>query len=147
MMKPKFFVPIYIISDIWQNVGWGSIIYLAALASIEVELYESAVIDGASRLQKIRYINIPGILPTVVVLFILQTGSIMNVSFEKVFLLQNTSILETADVISTYIYRVGIQGSEFSLSSAVGLFNSLVNFIILLTVNSIARKFGDTSLW
>lgn len=147
MMRPSYFLPIYVISEIWQHTGWASIIYLASLANVEQEQHESAVIDGATRLQRVWYINIPCILPTVVVLFILQAGSVLNVSFEKVFLLQNPSILEAADVISTYTYRIGIQGSQFSLSSAIGLSNSVANFVMLLLVNTISRRLGETSLW
>lgn len=147
LMRPSYFLPIYLISEIWQHTGWGSIIYLASLANVEKEQHESAVIDGATRLQRIWYINIPSILPTVVVLFILQAGNILNVGFEKVFLLQNPSILETADVISTYTYRIGIQGSQFSLSSAIGLTNSIANFVMLVIVNTIAKRLGETSLW
>jgi len=147
MIKPEYFVPIYVISDIWQHTGWNAIIYIATLANIEQEQHEAAVIDGATRMQRIWYINIPCIFPTMVVLFILQAGSILNVGFEKVFLLQNASIMETADVISTYTYRLGIQGGQFSLSSAVGLFNSVINFIVLVLVNTIARHLSDTSLW
>lgn len=147
MIKPEYFVPIYVTSDIWQHTGWNAIIYIATLANIEQEQHEAAVIDGATRMQRIWYINIPCIFPTMVVLFILQAGSILNVGFEKVFLLQNASIMETADVISTYTYRLGIQGGQFSLSSAVGLFNSVINFIVLVLVNTIARHLSDTSLW
>ncbi len=147
MIKPAWFVPVYVLSGIWQHAGWGSIIYLAALAGVETELHEAAAIDGASRLQRIAHINIPCIIPTVMIMFILQAGNILNVGFEKVFLLQNSSIMETADVISTYTYRIGLQGGEFSLSSAIGLFNSVINFVMLLVVNQAASRLNQNSLW
>lgn len=147
MIKPEYFTMIYVISDIWQGMGWGSIIYIAALASVDPALHESAVIDGASRYQRILHINIPCILPTIVVMLILRTGSIMHVGFEKVFLLSNDSLLEKSEVISTYTYRVGIRGGQMSLSSAIGLFNSVVNFVILVLVNWVSRRLGETSLW
>ena len=147
MTKPEDFTMIYAVSGVWQNMGWSSIIYLAALAAVDPEQHESAVIDGASRLQRILYINIPSILPTIVVVLILSTGSVMNVGFEKVFLLSNDSLLEKSEVIATYTYRVGIYGGQLSLSSAIGLFNSTVNFVILVLVNSICKHLGDTSIW
>ena len=147
LMKPEYFVPIYVISGIWQNLGWNAIIYVAALASVNPELHESAVIDGASRLQRICHINFPCILPTIIIMLILQTGSLLNVGFEKVFLLSNEAILETSEVISTYTYRIGITGAQFSQSAAIGLFNSVVQFALLVLVNFIAGKVSETSLW
>jgi putative aldouronate transport system permease protein len=147
MADPKLFRHIYVWSGIWQNMGWSSIIYLAALASIDPELHEAAVIDGASRWRRILSINVPGILPTVVILFILSTGSVMSVGFEKVFLMQNQMIMETADVISTYVYRRGLINAEYSFSAAVGLFNSVINFTLLVGVNTLARRLGETSIW
>lgn len=146
-MKPEYFVPIYVISGIWQNLGWNAIIYVAALASVNPELHESAVIDGASRLQRICHINFPCILPTIIIMLILQTGSLLNVGFEKVFLLSNEAVLETSEVISTYTYRIGITGAQFSQSAAIGLFNSVVQFALLVLVNFIAGKVSETSLW
>ena len=140
LMKPEYFVPIYVISGIWQNLGWNAIIYVAALASVNPELHESAVIDGASRLQRICHINFPCILPTIIIMLILQTGSLLNVGFEKVFLLSNEAVLETSEVISTYTYRIGITGAQFSQSAAIGLFNSVVQFALLVLVNFIAGK-------
>jgi len=147
MADPKLFRHIYVWSGIWQNMGWSSIIYLAALASIDPELHEAAVIDGANRWRRILSINVPGILPTVVILFILSTGSVMSVGFEKVFLMQNQMIMETADVISTYVYRRGLINAEYSFSAAVGLFNSVINFTLLVGVNTLARRLGETSIW
>ncbi len=147
MQKADMFRPLYIGSAIWQNAGWDSIIYIAALAGVDPQLHESAMIDGANRFQRIWHINLPGILPTVVILLILNSGRIMNVGFEKVFLMQNDLNLSTSDVISTYSYRIGIESAQYSLSTAIGLFNSLINCALLLVVNSVSRKLGETSLW
>lgn len=147
MMRPECFVPIYVISGIWQGLGWNAIIYVAALASVDPALHESAMIDGASRLQRILHIDLPCILPTVIIMLILQTGSLLNVGFEKVFLLSNDAVLETSEVISTYTYRIGIAGAQFSQSAAIGLFNSVVQFIMLVVVNTLARRLSETSLW
>lgn len=138
--EPEWFKTLYVFSGVWQNMGWNSVIYMATLAGIDPQLHEAAIVDGASRLQRIWHINIPGILPTVIILLVLNAGSIMSVGFEKVFLMQNNMNMETSDVISTYVYRTGLLGAEFSFSSAVGLFNSIINFILLITVNSIARR-------
>jgi putative aldouronate transport system permease protein len=141
------FVPIYIISDIWQGVGWGSIIYLAALMGIDQELYEAASIDGAGRWKQTIHITFPGILPTIMIMLILRLGNILNVGFEKIILLYNPAIYDTADVISTYVYRKGLLEFSWSFSSAVGLFNSLINFVFLISANWLSRKFNETSLW
>lgn len=147
MTQPEWFRPIYILSGIWQETGWGSIIYLAALAGIDPNLHEAAQIDGANRLQRIWHINLPGIQPTIITLFILRCGRIMDVGFEKVFLLQNALNLSSSEVISTYVYRVGILGTQFSYSAMIGFFNSLINFIMIFSINAIIRKISDTSLW
>ena len=147
MADPDWFTPIFVTSGVWQHTGWGSIIYLAALAGISTELYDAAVVDGASRLQKIRYIDIPGIMPTIIILLILSSGEMMNVGFEKAFLLQNNLNLRTSEVINTYVYKVGLVDANFSFSAAVGLFNSVVNFTILVVVNRLAKKVTGTSLW
>lgn len=147
LSEPAWFKPIYIISGIWQNAGWNSIIYLSALAGIDPQLHEAAKIDGAGRIARILHINIPGILPTIVILLILNVGQIMNIGFEKVFLLQNDLNISASDIISTFSYSVGIQGGQYSFASAIGLFNSIVNFILLLSVNKISRKLTETSLW
>lgn len=147
LMKPNAFVPIYVISDIWQGLGWNAIIYISALAAVDPALHESAMIDGASRVQRIIHINLPCILPTVVVLLILQTGKLLSVGFDKVFLLSNDAILERSEVISTYTYRIGITSSQYSQSSAIGFFNSIIQFIMLVLVNSLSRRLSETSLW
>ncbi|MCI8441671.1 MAG: sugar ABC transporter permease [Provencibacterium sp.] len=147
MIKPAYFPHIYVWTGIWQHFGWNSIIYLAALASVDEALHESAVLDGASRLQRIWYINLPCMAPTIVIQLILSLGGILGADFEKVLLMQNASIMETADIIGTYTYRIGILGSEFSLSSAIGILNSVINLIMLVLVNGICRRISDTSLW
>ena len=135
------------LSGIWQGIGWNSIIYLAALAGIDQAQYEAARIDGANRFQQVLHITIPGILPTIVVLFVLRMGSILNVGYEKVLLLYNTSIYETADVLSTYIYRMGLESQKYSLSTAVGLFNTLVNIVFLVLTNWISRRTTESGLF
>jgi putative aldouronate transport system permease protein len=147
LTKPEWFRPIYILSGIWQETGWGSIIYLAALAGVDPDLHEAAQIDGASRLQRIWHINLPGIQPTIITVFILRCGRIMDVGFEKVFLLQNALNLSSSEVISTYVYRIGLLGTQFSYSALIGLFNSIINFIIILSINSIIKRISTTSLW
>jgi putative aldouronate transport system permease protein len=144
---PKLFVPIYVGSGIWQEIGFGSIVYLAALAGIDQEQYEAAALDGAGRWRQTLHVTIPGILPTIVVLFILRIGNMLNVGFEKVILLYNPVVYETADVISSFVYRKGLQEFSFSFSSAVGLFNSVINFILVVSANWISRKVNETSLW
>ena len=138
---------IYVWTDVWQNLGWDSIIYLAALAGIDPTYYEAAVIDGASTLQKIKYIDIPLIMPTAMILLILRAGSILGVGFEKVYLLQNAQNLGASEIISTYVYKIGMQSAQYSLSTAIGLFNTVVNVAVLLMVNLIARKITSTSLF
>ncbi|TMV50999.1 sugar ABC transporter permease [Paenibacillus mesophilus] len=147
MTKPEWFKTIYVLSGVWQQMGWSSIIYLAALAGIDPGLHEAAKVDGATRLQRIWHINLPGIMPTIVILLILNIGTLMGVGFEKVFLMQNSLNNESSDVISTYVYRSGLLGAQYSFASAVGLFNSVVNFILLLTVNRIAKAVNQASLW
>lgn len=147
LMEPGYFRAIYVLSDIWQRMGWGSIVYLAALAGVDPQLYEAAAVDGANRWHRILHINIPALVPTAIVLLILNMGGMMNVGFEKVLLLYQPSTYETADVIGTYIYRRGILGAEFSFSTAVGLFQSAIGFTLVVVTNRIARKFSDISLW
>ena len=147
MSKAKYFPHIYVWSGVWQHIGWNSIIYVAGLSGIDYNLHEAAMIDGATRLQRIWHINLPGIIPMIVIQLILTMGGMLGSDFEKVLLLQNPSIMETADVLSTYTYRIGIQGGKFSLSSAVGLFGSVVNFILIIITNFICSKLGETSLW
>ncbi|ATP41672.1 sugar ABC transporter permease [Solibacillus sp. R5-41] len=145
--EPSWFKSIYVLSDVWQTMGWSSIIYIAALAAVDPAQHEAAMIDGASKFKRIIHINIPAIMPTIVILFILNMGSVMAVGFEKVFLMQNDLNLSTSDVISTFVYRSGILEAQYSFSAAVGLFNSIINFILLIMVNKIAKKVSDTSLW
>jgi putative aldouronate transport system permease protein len=147
MAESSWFVPIYVISHIWQNTGYGSIIYLAVLSTVSPELIEAAIIDGASRLQKIRYVNFPALVPTIVLLFLLAIGGLMSVGFEKVLLLQNSANMMTSDVIQTYVYRAGLLGGEFSFGSAIGLFNNTIEFILLVAANQTAKKLGETSLF
>jgi putative aldouronate transport system permease protein len=145
--NPRLFKSIYVWSGVWQGVGYGSIIYLAALSAVDVELYDAGRIDGLNLLQKIWYIDIPAILPTIIILFILNGSRIINVGFEKVFLLQNDLNMETSDVINTYVYRLGIEQSNFSMATAVGLFTSVINLILLVVINKISGKVSETSLW
>ncbi|SFQ30441.1 ABC transporter permease [Caldicoprobacter faecalis] len=144
---PRWFRTIYITSGIWQQLGWNSIIYLAALSGINPELYEAARIDGANRFQQMRYVTIPGIMPTVMVLLILNIGSLMAVGFEKILLLYSPLTYETADVISTFLYRMGLTMNNYSYGAAVGLFESLIGVFLLTTANYLSRKFTDSSLW
>lgn len=147
MGNAAWFRPVYVLSDIWQETGWGAIIYLAALSGINPELYEAATIDGAAKFQRILHIDVPAILPTVTILLVLRAGAIMSLGFEKAFLMQSSLNLEVSEIISTYVYKVGLQGAQFSFASAVGLFNSVANLVLLLIVNRVARALGETSLW
>jgi putative aldouronate transport system permease protein len=144
---PKYFRTIYIASGVWQDTGWGAIIYLAALSGINPELYESAVIDGANKLRQIVSITLPMMVPTITMLLLLRVGNVLDVGFEKAYLLQNPVIYETADVLSTYVYRQGIRGAQYSFASAIGTFNSVVSLAILLLANFASRRLGETSLW
>ena len=147
MTEPKYFWMIYTITSIWQSLGWSAIIYLSALSSIDQELYEAATIDGAGRWKQTLYVTIPGILPTVMILLIMQVGKMLTVGYEKIILLYNPSIYETADVISTYVYRKGILGADYGYSTAVGLFNSVINIILLFTSNKLSKKFTGSGLY
>ncbi|MBE5836228.1 MAG: sugar ABC transporter permease [Butyrivibrio sp.] len=147
MASASAFKHVYVWSDIWQHLGWDSIIYLAALAGIDPTYYEAATVDGASTLQKIKYIDIPMILPTAMVLLILRAGSILGIGFEKVFLLQNVQNIMSSEIISTYVYKMGMQSMQYSLSTAIGLFNTVVNLVVLLMVNFFARKTTESSLF
>ena len=147
MGKSDYFKSIFVLSGVWQTTGWGTIIYLAALAGISTDLHEAAIVDGANKWHRIIYIDIPGILPTVITLLILNTGSILSVGFEKVYLMQNSINRITSEVISTYVYKQGLLSAQFSYSTAVGLFDALVNLVILVLVNKLARRFSETSLW
>ncbi|WP_233531706.1 ABC transporter permease [Paenibacillus alkalitolerans] len=147
MGLPQYFKSIYVWSGVWQEMGYASIIYIAALASVDPALYEAARIDGASRFRKIIHIDIPALIPISTILLILSLGNVMGVGFEKIYLMQNPLNVSASEVISTYVYKVGLLGANFSFSSAVGLFNSVINLILLLIVNYIARKISETSLW
>ncbi|HBM79414.1 MAG TPA: hypothetical protein DD426_01020 [Clostridiaceae bacterium] len=147
LKQPGLFVPIYIISDIWQNVGWDTIIYLAAISGINPALYEAAQIDGANRWKQTLHVTIPGIMVTVVILLILRIGGIMNVGYEKIILLYNPGIYSTSDVISTFVYRKGLLESNWSFSAAVGLFNSIINFILVIVFNKLSKKISNISLY
>ena len=147
LQKGYMFKWIYVLSGLWQGTGWGSIIYFAALSAVDPALLESAQIDGATRLQRIWNINIPTILPTIVIMLILNCGSLLSVGYEKVFLLQTDANLSSSEVISTYVYRFGLVKNDYGFSTAVGLFNSVINSILLLTVNAVSRKISETSLW
>lgn len=147
MTEASWFKTVYVLSGEWQNLGWGAIIYLAALAGINPQLHEAAMMDGATRLQRIWHINLPGILPTIIILLILNMGNFMSVGFEKLYLLQNPLNMESSDVIQTYVYRSGLLQAQYSFSAAVGFFNSLINLLIIVLFNYLARKKTDTSLW
>ncbi|RTE05826.1 sugar ABC transporter permease [Paenibacillus whitsoniae] len=147
LLDPSFFRTIYVSSGIWQNIGWGTIIFLAALTGIDQEQYEAARIDGAGRWKQMLNVTLPGLMPMIIILLILDIGRMMNVGFEKIILLYNPGTYETADVISSYVYRVGLQDFNYSFSSAVGLFNAAINFALLISSNWLSRKFNETSLW
>lgn len=147
LLNPARFRTVYILSDIWQSIGWDSIIYLSALSAVDVQLYEAARIDGAKRISQTIHITLPGIAPTIIIMLILRVGRIMDVGYEKIMLLYNEVTYETADVISTYVYRKGLINGEFDFSTAVGLFNSTINFALIIMANAISRKVSETSLW
>lgn len=147
MLNPALFQPIYVISDIWQSVGWGSIIYISAVSGINGELYEAARMDGAGRWKQMLHVTLPGILPTIITMFVMRVGNMMNLGFEKIFLMYNSSIYETADVISTYVYRKGLVDQSYSFSTAVGLFNSAINLLLLFGANKLCKRLTDYSLW
>ena len=146
MGQPSAFSSIYVWTEAWQHVGWDSILYIAALSAVDPSLYEAATMDGASKWQKLVNIDIPMLLPTATIMFILRTGSIMSVGFEKVYLLQNTLNSSASEIISTYVYKMGLVSSQYSLSAAIGLFNNIINLVLLLSVNYISKKMSDTSL-
>ena len=147
MSKASAFPWLYCLSGLWQHMGWDAILYLSALAGIDVALHEAAQIDGANRLQRIWHVNLPGIRPTIVICLLLRCGQLLNIGYEKTFLMQNSLNLETSEIISTYVYKMGLQQAQFSFASAVGLSNTVVNFLLLLIVNSISKRLSDTSLW
>lgn len=147
MMQAKYYRTVHVASGVWQNMGWNSIVYISALAAIDQELYEAAVMDGANRWSQTLHITLPGLMPTIVIMLIMRMGQVMNVGFEKVILLYNSATYETADVISSFVYRKGLLDASYSYSSAVGLFNSLVNTVLLVSANAISRSLNETSLF
>lgn len=147
LMNASNYVTIHVASDIWQGLGWGSIIYVAAITGIDDSLYEAATIDGAGRLRQVLNITIPSIMPTIIIMFILRMGNVLNVGYEKIMLLYNELNAESSEVLSYYVFKKGIQNSEFELSTAAGLFNSLVNILFVVGTNKISKHFSETSLW
>ena len=147
MSKPEWFKPVYIISDIWSSFGWNSIIFIAALLGIDQEQYEAASLDGAGRLKKILYISIPGITPVIMTTLLMRLGRVMSLGFEKVFNLYNASTYETADIISTFVYRQGILNANYSSAAAIGLFNAVINLALVMAANRISKKLTESSLW
>ena len=146
-LRPEWFRPMYIGSDIWRSVGWGSVIFLAAISGVDPELYEAATIDGANRWHQMRHVTIASIMPTIIILFILRIGGILGNDFEKILLMYNPNIYETADVISTYVYREGLENTRYSYGAAVGFFLNVVSFLFIFTANFISRRVSETSLW
>ena len=147
MTEKEWFAPIYVISGIWQNAGYDSIVYMAALASVDVELYEAAKIDGANKWNRLIHVTLPCIIPTAIIMLILKAGNMMNVGFTKIYLLQNDLNIAASEVISTYVYTKGLLGAEYSFATSVDLFNAVINLLMLLTVNTISRKASEVSLW
>lgn len=147
MGQADYFPHIYVWSGIWQGMGWGSIIYVAALAGVDQELHDAAQVDGANKLQRIWHIDLPSILPTIIIMLILRLGHIMGVGYEKVYLMQNSLNITSSEVISTYVYKMGLQDQRFSYSAAIGLFNNVINFIVLIVANKTADKVSGSSLW
>ena len=145
--KPELFAPIYVWTDVWQQLGFGTIIYLAALSGVSPELVEAARIDGASRIRIIWHINIPAILPTIIIMLIMRCGSILGVGFEKAFLMQNPLNLTTSQVLSTYIYEIGLKSGRYSYSAAIGLFNTVINVTFMIIINKILKRVSEISLW
>lgn len=147
MAEVSWFRPIYVLSNIWQNIGWDAIIYIAALSSVDQQLYEAAVIDGANRLKQIWHVSLPGIRPTIIIMLIMRMGSMMSSNTDKVLLMQNPMTYDVSDIIGTYVYRLGIKQAQYSYSTAVGFFNSVVNVMFLVAGNTISKRFGESSLW
>ncbi len=147
MGNPGAFSSLYVWSDIWQHCGWDSIIYIAALSAVDPSLYEAATVDGASRFQKLIYIDLPMLIPTAVILLIMRMGSLMSLGFEKIYLMQNDLNLSHSEIISTYVYKIGILSSQYSYSSAINLFNTVINLILLIIVNTVSKRVSENSLW
>ncbi len=147
MGNPSYFKHIFVWSGVWRQAGWGSIIYIATLAGVSPELHEAAIVDGANKLQRIFHVDLPSIIPTAVIMLIMNVGNIMSLGFEKAFLLQNDINIGVSEIISTYVYKVGIQSAQYSYSTAIGLFNNCVNFILLISVNQASKRLSGSSLW
>ena len=147
MESERYFRPLYVLSNVWQNMGWNAIIYIAALAGVDTALYEAATVDGASRWQKIIHVSIPCILPTIVTMFILRMGQLMTIGFEKAYLMQNNLNIGKSEIISTLVYKNGIQKGDYSYATAIGLMNSVVNLVLIVTANTVCRRALDESLW
>ena len=147
LSQPGMFKTIYVLSGVWQGLGWSAIIYISALAGVDYQLHEAAIIDGATKLQRIQHVDIPAISPTITMLLILNLGSLMGVGFEKVYLLQNDLNFNASDIIATYTYRVGMVNQDYGYSTAVGLFNTVINLVLLITANTTARKVNGEGLW
>ncbi|WP_028547412.1 ABC transporter permease [Paenibacillus sp. UNC451MF] len=147
MMEPGMFRTVYVISEIWQHIGWETIIYLAALTAVDPQLYEAAGIDGANRWRKLWHVTLPGIAPAIIIVFILNVGKVLEIGFEKVFLMYNPATYGTADIISTYVYRVGLEQGNFSYAAAIDLFMGIISLIFIWSANTISRRVGETSLW
>lgn len=145
--EPSWFRPVFVLSGIWQNAGWNAIIYIAALGGISTDLYEAARMDGANKWQLIRHIDIPGIMPTVTMMLIMEMGKVMNIGFQKAYLLQNGLNISASEIIPTYIYKIGLIDAQYSYSAAISLFNNIINIILLVSVNKIAQKTSENSLW
>ncbi len=147
LAETRWYRTVYIIADIWKTVGYGSIVYLASLAGIPLELYEAATVDGASRIQKIVHVSLPGIVPTIIIMLILKMGGIMSLGVDKSLLMQTPITYEVSDIISTFVYRRGLEKAEYSFAAAVGLFNSAINALMLVATNALSRRIGDVALW
>lgn len=147
MGEPQYYIHMYVWSGVWQSMGWGSIIYMAALAGVDLSLHEAARIDGANKLQRVWYIDIPSIMPTICIMLIMRFGSVMSVGYEKVYLMQNALNTQQSEVISTYVYKMGLLNKQYSYSTAIGLFNSVINFILVVTMNKVVKKLSGSGLW
>lgn len=147
MGDPKWFRTVYVASGVWQGAGWGAIVYLAALGGVDPSLYEAAMVDGATKMQRLIHIDLPCILPTIVIMFILNMGSLLNVGYEKSYLMQNSLNITVSEIISTYTYKIGLLNGKFAFSTAVGLFNSVINFVLVISTNYISKKLTESSLW
>lgn len=147
MTEPKYFRSVFTLAGIWQNTGFSSIVYLAALSAVDQELYEAAKVDGAGRWKQLLHVTLPGIAPTIIIMLIMRIGQMLSIGYEKIILMYNPTIYETADVISTYVYRRGLLDGDYGFATAVGMFNSLINLLLLITANRVSKKMTETALW